>query len=129
MNIALWMAQPILAFAFIMAGGLKAFAYEKSRKMSERYPGEPGLSRGLTTFIGVSEMAGALGVIVLMATGIMPQLTPIAAAALALVMLLALGHHVQHHDPFAKLRPPLVLLALSVFVAYGRGISLFHGGF
>ena len=125
MNIALWVAQAILALGFLMAGGMKVFANAKYRKMGERSSGNPGLPKGLVTFIGMSEITGALGVILPMATGVMPQLTPIAAAALALVMLLALGYHVQHKDSFAKMSAPIVLLALSVCVAYGRGISLF----
>jgi uncharacterized membrane protein YphA (DoxX/SURF4 family) len=122
-NIGLWVAQAVLALGFLMAGGMKVFGYEKYKEMSDRSSGKPGLSKGLVTFIGVSELAGAAGVILPMATGIMPRLTPIAAASLGFVMLLALGHHIQRKDPFAQMGGAIVLLALSVFVAYGRGIT------
>ena len=36
MNIALWVVQVLLGVAFIAAGGMKAFAYEKYRTMSEK---------------------------------------------------------------------------------------------
>ena len=36
MNIALWAVQVLLGVAFIAAGGMKVFAYEKYRTMSEK---------------------------------------------------------------------------------------------
>jgi uncharacterized membrane protein YphA (DoxX/SURF4 family) len=116
MNIALWVVQGLLAAAFLMAGQMKVFSYEKYRAMAG--PHTP--SRGLVRFIGLSEIAGALGLILPLATGVLPFLTPVAAAALAVVMVLALGFHAKHKDPMGKMVPPLVLLALSVFVAWGR---------
>jgi uncharacterized membrane protein YphA (DoxX/SURF4 family) len=50
MNIALWIVQLLLAAAFIAAGGMKVFAYDKYKAMSEKN-GPSGLSHGLVTFI------------------------------------------------------------------------------
>jgi hypothetical protein len=61
MNIALWVVQAVLALAFIAAGSMKVFAYEKYKAMSEKN-GPMDLKRGLVTFIGLSELAGAIGV-------------------------------------------------------------------
>jgi len=36
MNIALWVAQGLLSLAFIAAGTMKVFAYQKYKAMSER---------------------------------------------------------------------------------------------
>ncbi len=36
MNIALWIVQAVLALAFIAAGWMKVFAYEKYKAMSEK---------------------------------------------------------------------------------------------
>jgi len=39
MNLAIWIVQGLLAFAFIAAGGMKLFAYEKykpSRRRTDR---------------------------------------------------------------------------------------------
>ena len=52
MNIALWVVQVLLGVAFIAAGGMKVFAYEKYRTMSEKN-GPSGLNHGLVTFIGL----------------------------------------------------------------------------
>jgi uncharacterized membrane protein YphA (DoxX/SURF4 family) len=116
MNILLWVVQGLLAAAFLMAGQMKAFSYEKYKAMGG--PNTP--SKGLVRFIGLSEIAGALGIILPLATGVLPFLTPVAAAALAVVMVLALGFHARHKDPAGKFVPGLVLLVLSAFVAWGR---------
>lgn len=36
MNVPLWVVQVLLALAFIAAGGMKVFAYEKYKAMSEK---------------------------------------------------------------------------------------------
>ena len=116
MNIALWVLQGLVALLFLMIGSMKVFNYEKFKAQA----GKDVPSKGLTAFIGVSEIAGALGLILPWATGVLPVLTPIAAAALAVVMVLALGHHLQHKHPFSKLVPALVFLVLSGLIAVGR---------
>jgi len=74
MNVTLWIVQGLLAFAFIAAGGMKVFAYEKYKAMPEKKNGPTGPSRGLITFIGMAEIAGSLGIVVPMATNIAPWL-------------------------------------------------------
>ncbi len=77
------------------------------------------MPRGLLTFIGVSEMLGGLGVVLPALTGILPWLTPLAAAGPALIMLLAAGFHLRRKEvPQALLNA--VLLALAASVAVGR---------
>jgi uncharacterized membrane protein len=101
---------------------MKVFAYEKYKKMGEsRSPGKPGLSKGLVSFIGISELAGAIGLILPMATGVAPILTTLAALGLAIVMLLAILFHVKRKESPV---PVLVLLLLASFVVYGRGLGL-----
>lgn len=119
MNIALWVVQILLAFMFLYAGGIKVFAYEKYKAMISKH-GDSGLSHSLTAFIGVSELAGALGLILPMASGVAPFLTPVAAAGLAVIMILATAYHLRRKEPFVT---PLALLVLSLVVAVGRGIS------
>jgi hypothetical protein len=75
------------------------------------------LTHGLTTFIDVAEVAGALGVVLPVATGIAPWLSTWAAAGLAAIMLLAVGYHLRRHEPPTG---PAVLFALALFVALGR---------
>ncbi len=117
MNVALWIVQGLLAFAFIAAGGMKLFAYKKYNAMSEEKNGQTSLSRGLVTFIGMAEIAGSLGIVLPMATNIAPWLSPWAAIGLAIIMLLAIGFHVRRHESVAV---PVILFLLAGFVVFGR---------
>ena len=73
MNVALWIVQGFVAFAFIAGGAMKLFAYEKYKTQSEKN-GPTGITRGLAAFIGIAEIAGGLGVVLPMATNIAPWL-------------------------------------------------------
>ena len=116
MNIALWLLQGLLAALFLATGSLKVFNYDKAKQQA----GQGSPTKGLTAFIGLSEMAGALGLVIPWATGVLPVLTPVAAAALAVVMVLAVGHHVRHRDSVSKMIPATVLLCITAFVAWER---------
>jgi uncharacterized membrane protein YphA (DoxX/SURF4 family) len=116
MNLAIWIVQGLLAFAFIAAGGMKLFAYEKYKTQSERN-GPTGVTRGLTAFIGIAEIAGALGIVLPMATNTAPWLSPWAAVGLATIMLLAIVFHLRRRESPA---PAVVLFLLAAFVVFGR---------
>jgi hypothetical protein len=117
MNVTLWIVQGLLAFAFVAAGGMKVFAYEKYKVMSEKKNGPSGLTRGLTSFIGVAELAGAIGIVLPMAAGVAPWLSAWAAVGLATITLLAIGYHVRRRESPAA---PAVLFVLAIFVVFGR---------
>ena len=116
MNTALWIIQILLAVVFSAAGCMKLFAYDKYKQMTDKNR-PSNLGRGLVTFIGMAEIAGALGLVIPMAANIDSWLSPLAAAGLATVMLLAVVFHVQRKEPPL---PPAVLLLLTLFVAVGR---------
>jgi uncharacterized membrane protein len=116
MNLVMWLLQGLLAAFFLAVGSMKVFNYDKFKTQA----GGDAPAKGLTAFIGASEMTGALGLILPWATGVLAVLTPVAAGALAFVMLLAVGYHLQHRHPVSKALPALVLFALTTFVAWGR---------
>jgi uncharacterized membrane protein YphA (DoxX/SURF4 family) len=116
LNIALWIVQVLLAGMFLMAGVMKVFQYERAKAI---LPWVKDVPRGLTKFIGISELLGGLGLLLPAITGILPWLTPLAAAGLALIMLLAIGFHASRREPPA-IGFNAVLLILAAFVAYGR---------
>ncbi len=110
----LWVAQLLGAAAFFMAGSFKAFT-----------PGDELAAAGMTQSVallriaGISELAGAMGLILPAALRIKPLLTPLAAALLTLVMVLAILSHIFAGD-FAGVMPSLVLGSLTAFIAWGR---------
>lgn len=119
MNIALWIAQGLLAAMYLMAGTMKTFQTEKVRPTMTWTQGR---SDAFVRFVGISELLGAIGLILPMLTGILPWLTPIAAIGLALIQLLAI---VTEHLPkkeFNIIPVNVVLLGLAFFVVFGRWI-------
>jgi uncharacterized membrane protein len=115
MNIALWVVQVLLAAMFVFLGGVKAF--------HQYDPAKASLPRGLVTFIGVSELLGGLGLLLPALTGILPWLTPLAAVGLAIIMILAGIFHATKGEAQGIITT-VVILALTVFVAYGRFVVL-----
>ncbi|WP_211749324.1 DoxX family protein [Paenibacillus sp. Marseille-Q4541] len=111
MNIALWIVQIILGLFFVMLGSMKAFQLKKAH--------DSGTSKGLEIFIGISEILGGLGLILPLATGIVPSLTSFAAIGLGVIMVLAAGHHAKKGE-YKAISMPLIFLALLIFVIIGR---------
>ena len=73
----------------------------------------------LVRFIGVSELAGAIGLILPAATKIKPTLTPLAALGLLTIMILAMAFHLSRGEAQA-LPINMALGGLAAFVAWGR---------
>lgn len=116
MNLTLWIVQGLLAFAFIALGGLKLFAHEKFNAFTEK-GGSAEVPPGLVTLTAIADLAGGFGIVLPMAFGMAPFLTPWAALGLATMMLLAIGFHLRGHESFLG---PIILFLLSGFVAFGR---------
>ena len=117
MNIALWVLQAVLAAFFLMTGLTKTT--QPRDKLVAKMPLAEELSIGTVRFIGSAEILGALGLILPAATGIVPILTPIAASALAVVMVLAAITHGRRRE-LPNIAINIVLLALLAVVAWGR---------
>ena len=119
MHIALWAVQVLLAVAFTGAGLtklLKPVADLAQMNMGGWVTDSPEL---LIRFIGLSELLGAIGLIVPSATRIMPKLSGVAAGLLSLVMVLAAATHLKYGE-FQSLPANLMLASLTAFVAWGR---------
>jgi uncharacterized membrane protein YphA (DoxX/SURF4 family) len=117
-NIGLWVAQVVLAAVYVMAGFMKLTQPMDALVASGMtYAGDyPEL---LTRFIGTMEVLGAIGIILPAATRILPALTPLAALGFSAIQVLAIGLHTTRGE-FQVLPLNLVLLALSLFVLWGR---------
>jgi uncharacterized membrane protein len=117
MNVVLWIAQGLLAAGFGMAGVMKST--QPKDKLVDRLPWVEDFSPATVRFIGIVELAAALGLILPAVTGIAPILTPLAATGLAVVMVLAAITHVRRKEP-SGIAVNAVLFALAAFVAWGR---------
>jgi putative oxidoreductase len=116
MNIALWIVQVLLALMFGFAGAMKTFT--PIDQLAEQMPGAAD-QVGLIRFIGISELLGAVGLILPAATRIKPGLTPLAALGIAVIMVLAAGTHAMRGE-WSSIITNVVLLGLALFVVWGR---------
>jgi DoxX-like family len=113
MTYALWIIQGLLALLFLFAGGMKLVL------PLEELTGPISLPGLFVRFIGVAEVLGALGLILPGLLRIWPDLTPLAAAGLVIIMSGATVLTLASGEVVPALIP-LVVGLLLVFVAYGR---------
>jgi putative oxidoreductase len=116
LNVGLWTAQILLAAMFGMAGFMKVS--QPIDHLSAMVPFAAQFP-SLVRFIGVAELAGALGLILPAATRVLPMLTPLAATGLVVVMVLASCFHVSRGE-ISHLPITIILGSLAAFVAWGR---------
>ena len=113
MNIALWITQALLAALFLFAGVMKLVMPIEEMTKEIAMPG------GFLRFIGVVEVLGAIGLILPWLLRIRPNLTPLAAAGLVIIMIGATAVTLMSGASATALIPFVVGL-LAAFVAYGR---------
>jgi putative oxidoreductase len=114
LRIALWAAQIVLAIVFALAGGMKV-----STPAAELAKMAPGFPLALLRFIGIAELAGAIGIILPALTRVAPVLTPLASLGFVIVMASAAVLHIVRGE-LGELAVVVVLGALAYFVAWGR---------
>ena len=109
MTIALWILNGLLALAFISAGTMK-LVRPKSALVAGGLAWADDFADPTVKLIGAAELVGGIGLILPLLTGIAPILTPIAATALALVMLGAVVVHIRRKE---SATPSIILGVLS----------------
>jgi uncharacterized membrane protein len=117
MNTTTWIVQGILAAMFLMAGIMKST--QPKEKLVPKLPWVNDFTMGTVRLIGISELLGAIGLIVPQLTGTAPILTPIAASGLTVVMVLAAIYHIRKGE-FKAVGFNAVLLGLAIFVVIVR---------
>jgi uncharacterized membrane protein YphA (DoxX/SURF4 family) len=117
MNAALWTVQILLGAMFAMAGVMKST--QPKEKLQARMAWVEAVSLPTLRFIGVSELLAGIGLIAPWATRIAPVLTPLAAAGLVVIMVLAAGLHAKRGE-YGGIVVNVVLGGLAAFVAWGR---------
>ena len=113
MKYALWTTQILLALLFLFMGGMKLVL--PTEALTEGTP-VPAL---FTWFIGVMEVLAAFGLVLPGLFKIRPELTPLAAAGLVVIMIGATAITAMTMGVAMALFPFVVLL-LTAFVAWGR---------
>jgi hypothetical protein len=114
MNILLWVLQALLAAAFLAHGLLLLMPPpEIAAQMTAALP------RGFWLFLGVAEVAAAIGITLPGAARIMPGFVPAAAAGITFVMVSATIWHVVRGE-ISSAFITLLLLAMAAFVTYMR---------
>ncbi len=118
MNTALWILAAILAVVMLGAGLFK-LTQSKEALAAKGMSWVEDFSGGAVKAIGLSEVLGAVGLILPAVLGVMPILVPIAATCLAVAMAGAIAVHVRRHEGMRFL-PAAVMLVIAVIVAWGR---------
>ena len=114
MNIALWILQVLLALAFL-AHGIMFLAPppDVAVQMNAMLP------RWFQVFLGVAEVAAAVGLTLPGLTRILPGLVPAAAAGIMVVMVSATVLHLWRGE-YSGAAITFVLLLMATVVAYNR---------
>src|SRR5919108_5219247 len=114
LNLVLWSVQVFLGLFFLAAGAPKILG-----RGIEKWTGFSDLPRAQVVFIGFAEVLGAAGLVLPMATGVLPGLTPLAAIGLATIVLMAAGFHVRADERLNALETGL-WASIAAVVAIGR---------
>jgi hypothetical protein len=114
LNLVLWSVQVFLALFFLAAGAPKLIG-----RGIDRWTGFSELPRPQVVFIGFAEVLGAAGLVLPMATGVLPWLTPLAAVGLATIVLMAAGFHLRADERLNALETGL-WASIAAAVAIGR---------
>lgn len=113
----LWFLQIVLAIAFVAAGG---FMLSQPRPPLERVLAwVEDYSTDRVRLIGALQVLGAVGLILPGWTGILPWLTPVAAAGLVVLMALAAETHYRRQER-QMIAVTAALGLLAAFVAVFR---------
>ncbi len=98
MNKAVWVLQVLVALAFAGAGGTKLAKSGTELRADPNMAWSTDFSDAEVKTIGSAEVAGALGLILPAATGVVPVLSPVAGVALGALMGGAVIVHVKRGE-------------------------------
>jgi len=119
LNVLLWVLQVLLAMLFTFAGVMKFVMPVEEMTKQIALPG------WFLHFIGVAEILGAIGLVLPGILRIRTGLTPLAAAALAVIMIGATAVNLKTGQRGAALTTVVIGLLL-VFLAYYRRRMALH---
>jgi uncharacterized membrane protein YphA (DoxX/SURF4 family) len=118
MNVAIWVAQALLALTFLVAGGMKLV--RPRLQLQAQMPFVEDVTDGQVKSIGSLEVLAAIGLILPSVLRVAPLLSAAAAVGLVLLMIGAIATHLRRGEVIPQLSINVVLLALALFVAWAR---------
>ena len=114
MNILLWILQVLLAVAFFAHGWL--FLFPPASIVEQM---NASLPRWFQLFVGVAEVAAAVGLTLPGLTRIQPRLVPMAGVGIMIVTISATVWHIIRSEGSSAVTT-FVLLLIATFVTYMR---------
>ena len=117
LSLSLWIGQIVLAVIFLTASYVKTTT--PLDELAAKLPWTAALPGVFVRVLGVLEALGALGLVLPALFRIQPQLTPLAAGGLTLLMLCAAAFHVIRGE-MLQVVGVLFLGMLAAGVAWGR---------
>ncbi len=134
MNIALRIAQGMLAFVFLVSGFYK-ISHSKEALVSKGQTGVKFFPTAFIRFIALSELCGVAGLLAPGMSGIAPYLTPFAALGLFVIVLGATFCHARlaaewedlalRRKEFFNVVTTISIFLLCLFVAVGRAAEIY----
>jgi uncharacterized membrane protein YphA (DoxX/SURF4 family) len=118
LRIGLWAAQVLLAFVFVSAGLVKLLTPIPQLAAMMPFAGE--YSETFVRSVALVDLTGGIGILLPALTRILPRLTVLAALGCSVLQVFAFVFHVSRGEA-ATTPLNVVLLALSLFVLWGRG--------
>lgn len=112
-NVALWIAQGLLAITFLWAGFMKLFA---SHQLPFPWIKESG---NLVVITGIVDLLAGLGMLLPALLNIKPKLTITAAGGIVVLMIAASVFHISRGEA-KDIGFNIFMLMVSAFVVWGR---------
>ena len=122
MNRWLWILQGLLAVVFLAHGLMFLFPPESIVEQMNA-----SLPRWFQLFLGVAEVAAAVGLTLPGLAGVMPALVPAAAVGIMIVMISATVFHLMRAE-WSSAAITFVLLLMASYVAYLRRAAPVQAG-
>ena len=118
LKIGLWTAQVIVFVLFTLFGGMKLLM--PVDKLAEMWVWPGQVPTWFLHLTGILDVAGGIGVLLPAITRVQPRLAVLAALGCTLLQIAAIIFHLSRGEA-AVVPLNAVLLALSVFILWGRG--------
>jgi hypothetical protein len=119
-HIALWVVQALLAASLIWAATMKLF--QPVETLSVMWPWVGQVSGALVKGTGIVDLLAGLGLTLPSLLRIKPQLTPIAAFGVVVLMVCASVFHIMRGEA-SSIGANTVFALMAAFIAWGRGTN------